>query len=127
MKNKRIIIFVAAVVLLVVGVLALSNDLMSPYVSFDKAKESAGDYVQVIGLLDKSTPVEQTEAGFTFVLLNDDGEKLQVHHGEAKPVNFEHADNAVVLGRYNSSAYVFEADKVLVKCPSKYEKKAGQS
>lgn len=122
MKNKRIIIFLAAVALLVTGVLALSDNLMSPYVSFEEAKKNAEAYVQVIGILDRDTPIEQDEQGFSFILKNDSGDKMTVKHFETKPVNFEHAENAVVLGRFDKASDTFLADKVLVKCPSKYQK-----
>ncbi len=40
MKNKRIIIFISALVLLVTSIIVLSEDLMSPYVSFSDAKKN---------------------------------------------------------------------------------------
>ncbi|MDR3237180.1 MAG: cytochrome c maturation protein CcmE [Spirochaetia bacterium] len=122
MKNKRVIIFLAALIFMVAGILVLSKDLISPYVHFTDQKLKAGNYVQIIGKLDKAKP-EQPKTGYSFILTNDDGDTLTVNKNAAKPVNFEHAEKVVVLGRYNSQTAVFEAGEVLTKCPSKYEKK----
>ena len=58
MKNRNIILFSIVLVLLVVAVLSLSNNIMSPYVSFKYAVRNQGSYVQIIGMRDKSKPVE---------------------------------------------------------------------
>ena len=122
MKNKRIIIFVTALILLVTSIIVLSEDLMSPYVSFSDAKKKPGSYVQIIGKLDKAHPLEQGEKGFSFSIIDDSDTLLRVSHNETKPLNFEHAEQVVALGRFNSKKDMFEADKLLVKCPSKYKK-----
>ena len=122
MKNKRIIIFLVAVVFLVAGILVLSKDIMSPYVSFAEAKRKAGTYVQIIGTLDKESKTVQVEGGFSFSMKDDANDSISVISSESKPVNFEHADSIVVLGRYNAADELFNADKLLVKCPSKYQK-----
>lgn len=120
MKNKRIIIFIAAVALLITSVLVLSKDLMSPYVSFEEAKRKAGEYVQVMGNLEAGSQTKQSENSFSFSLKDETEQTLLVHSSGTKPVNFEHASDIAVLGRYNAALDVFEADKLLVKCPSKY-------
>jgi cytochrome c-type biogenesis protein CcmE len=42
------------------------------------------------------------------------------YHG-VKPANFEDAVSIVAIGRYDAAASEFAADKLLVKCPSKYQ------
>jgi len=44
----------------------------------------------------------------------------RAEHLGPKPLNFEHADQIVLLGKYSPERDIFEADRVLVKCPSKY-------
>jgi cytochrome c-type biogenesis protein CcmE len=122
MKNRNIILFVAALALLVVAVLSLSDDLMSPYVSFDYARNNADSYVQIIGALDKGAPVQHHQGAFSFTLTGENGETMKARHQGQMPLNFDHADRIVLLGKYDSAATLFEADKVLVKCPSKYSK-----
>ena len=122
MKNKRIIIFLVAVVFLIAGILVLSKDIMSPYVSFAEAKRKAGTYVQIIGTLEKESKTVQVEGGFSFSMKDDANDLISVISTESKPVDFERADSIVVLGRYNAVDELFNADKLLVKCPSKYQK-----
>ena len=38
-----------------------------------------------------------------------------------KPGNFEDAISIVAIGHFDEGAKQFEADKLLVKCPSKYQ------
>lgn len=122
MKTKRLIVSAAAAVMVIAGILFLNDDLMSPYVSFDDAMKEAGSYVQVIGKLDKGAPVKQADDGFSFVMANDSGSLMNVVYHDVKPVNFEHAESVVVLGRFEKEQNCFMADRVLTKCPSKYTK-----
>ena len=122
MSSKRIIIFIAALLLLVSSILLISDDLFSPYVSFEYAKSKPGKNVQVIGKRAQDVPVEHGDDGFRFTLAEDNGDELTAYHKGVKPLNFEHADQVVLIGKYSLEKGLFEADKVLVKCPSKYEK-----
>jgi cytochrome c-type biogenesis protein CcmE len=122
MKNKRILIFVAALVLMVISILFLSKDIISPYVAFDDPRLKNGSYVQIIGKYDKTKPLKQHDGLFSFVIKNDTDIALTVNKNGVKPVNFEHAEQIVVLGRYNPASDIFEANNVLTKCPSKYQK-----
>lgn len=122
MSSKRIIIFIIALVLLVFSILLISDDLFSPYVSFNEAKNMPGKNLQVIGKRPADSPVEHSDEGFKFTLADDKGDKLIAFHKGVKPLNFEHADQVVLIGKYSAEKQLFEADKVLTKCPSKYEK-----
>jgi len=123
MKYRNIIIFIIALGLLVAAVFSLSEDILSPYVPFSEAVSGPGKYVQVIGRLDKSLPVIHREGKYSFTLIDKDGTKMSATHRGTKPQNFEHTDQVVMLGRYRTGDNLFEADKVLVKCPSKYRSK----
>lgn len=122
MKYRNIIIFIAALALLVLAIFSLSDNILSPYVPFDEAKSNPGTYVQVIGRLDQSVPVAYREGAFTFTAIDSKESKLNIIHRGVKPQNFEHTEQVVMLGKYDKSGDIFEADKVLVKCPSKYRR-----
>ena len=122
MKNKHILIFAAALMLMITGVLFLSKEIISPYVAFDDFKLKNGDYVQIIGKYDKAKPLKQHDGMFSFVIKDDTGIALTVNRNGIKPANFEHSEQIVVLGRYNPISDIFEADNILTKCPSKYQK-----
>ena len=122
MKNKKILVFIAALILLVTAILSLSDDLFSPYVTFQYAEKHPGKYVQIIGKRARDSEVIHDASGFTFTLTDENGNRLTAFHNGVKPQNFEHTEQVVVLGKYSSEKNIFEADKVLVKCPSKYQK-----
>jgi cytochrome c-type biogenesis protein CcmE len=121
-KNKKILVFVIGLVLLVTAIISLSDDLFSPYVSFQYAEKHPGKYVQIIGKRAKDSEVIHDASGFKFTLVDNSGAALSVFHNGVKPQNFEHTEQVVVLGKFSSEKNIFEADKVLVKCPSKYQK-----
>lgn len=122
MKNKKILVFIIGLILLVTAILTLSDDLFSPYVSFQYAEKHPGKYVQIIGKRAKDSEVIHSASGFTFTLADEKENRLTAFHNGVKPQNFEHTEQVVVLGKYSAEKKIFEADKVLVKCPSKYEK-----
>lgn len=122
MKNKKILVFVIGLILLVTAIISLSDDLFSPYVSFEYAEKHPGKYVQIIGKRAADTEVIHNAEGFTFTLIDEAGSRLTAFHNGVKPQNFEHTEQVVALGKYSADTKIFKADKVLVKCPSKYEK-----
>jgi cytochrome c-type biogenesis protein CcmE len=46
---------------------------------------------------------------------------LPVRYDGLKPANFEEAISIVAIGRWDGAAERVHADKLLVKCPSKYQ------
>jgi cytochrome c-type biogenesis protein CcmE len=123
MTFRNILIFTAGLALLIIAIFSFSDDILSPYVPFREAKSNPGNYVQIIGALDKSAPVTHAEGSYSFTVIDKDGTGMRVVHEGTKPQNFEHTEQVVILGRYRIDGNVFEADKVLVKCPSKYRRK----
>ena len=105
------------------GVTAFRNSL-TPYISFAEAKKSSGSS-QVNGTLADPAAVrydvEKSELAFT--LKDDHGEVMPVVYHGVKPANFEQATSVVAIGTYKAGR--FEADQLLVKCPSKYQAEGG--
>jgi len=98
------------------------KDSMTPYVSFERARE--GDrIVQVAGALEKgsSSYVDTRESLFFTLKDPKSSATLRVRYKGLKPANFEDAISIVAIGRFDEQAKEFEADKLLVKCPSKYQ------
>ena len=58
----------------------------------------------------------------TFEISDDTGELAISYHGP-QPDMLVDAVEAVVVGKYDPSGQVFEAEELLMKCPSKYEEK----
>jgi cytochrome c-type biogenesis protein CcmE len=110
--------------ILVLGFLALGlstfSRSMNPYVSFAEAKESPRT-VQVMGALAKGTSRYDAAKNTLLFTLYDEKtkESIPVAYTDVKPANFEDAISIVAIGRYDKG--VFAAEKLLVKCPSKYQ------
>ncbi len=111
----------AAVVLafLALGLTTFTKS-MTPYVSFDEARSSKRT-VQVMGALEKGTSRYDTGTKTLHFTLLDEKTKgvLPVAYRDVKPANFEEAVSIVAIGRFHEGA--FQAEKLLVKCPSKYQ------
>ncbi len=122
-KNvKRIIAIVIVVLAALVGLSSLFTDGgMISYVSFGEAR-TTGSKVQVMGeIMDYDASYNPESGSFTFLITDDTGDKLKVIYGGTKPGNFDQATSVVCIGKFQNDA--FHADKLLVKCPSKYQDK----
>ncbi len=100
-------------------------DAVTPYVGIAEAQKSIGS-VQVKGLLAKQAPAPHMEGqDFVFTLQDEEtGETMPVcYHGQ-KPDQFDEAYHIVAIGKYADGA--FQANKLLIKCPSKYEQEKGK-
>ena len=118
-------------VVMLVGFVAYAGlnlaESVTPYVSIAEARSSTSG-VQVKGLLDKNFSPVQTCDEFTFSLRDENtGETMRVKFDGIKPDQFDEAYHIVAVGKFDSSDESFHAQKLLIKCPSKYEGQRPQS
>lgn len=107
-----------AVVFVLLGVTAFTKTL-TPYLSFDEARKARGT-VQVMGGLDKTSDrYDTTTQQLFFDLVDDRGARMPVTYGGVRPANFKDAISIVAIGPYRDGR--IQAEKLLVKCPSKYQ------
>jgi len=124
MKIRYVIAAFVIVGFVIYGAVSLKTSL-TPYVSFAEAK-AASQTVQVMGELQKTATRYDTTASLLYFTLKDKkGELLEVSYKGVKPGNFDQAAQIVAIGDYQGK--VFEADQLLVKCPSKYQGKETQT
>jgi cytochrome c-type biogenesis protein CcmE len=123
MKKNRLYMFGAVLLLAFAGFsFSAFKDSMTPYVSYERAR--TGDrIVQVAGALEKgSSSYVDTQESLFFTLKDPkSSETLRVRYQGLKPANFEEAISIVAIGRYDEGEKEFHAEKLLVKCPSKYQ------
>ncbi|HYX23803.1 MAG TPA: cytochrome c maturation protein CcmE [Thermoanaerobaculia bacterium] len=123
MKKNRLYLFGGLLLLAFAGFsFTTFKDSMTPYVSYQQARQ--GDrIVQVAGALEKgSYSYAEAKESLYFTLKDPKtNENLRVRFKGVKPGNFEDAISIVAIGRYDETAKEFEAQKLLVKCPSKYQ------
>ncbi len=107
----------------------------STYVSFDEAKELADEgsdnLIHVVGKLKKDAEgnVQGIETSgdmlsFAFVMIDDKANEQRVIYNEPMPADFMRSEQVVVIGSYKKGYFV--ADKILMKCPSKYQEEEVQ-
>lgn len=119
---------VAALVLLAVAVgfgMTSFKKSMTPYVSFADARKASG-LVQVNGVLaDKNYVLKKEEQYLEFKLKDSQGQVMTVEYRGVIPGNFDQATSVVAIGHYDQNR--FQAEQLLVKCPSKYQTQAEKS
>jgi cytochrome c-type biogenesis protein CcmE len=124
MKIRYIVALVIIFGFIIYGAVSLKTSL-TPYVTFAEAKSSP-QTVQVMGELEKSATRYDTTAGLLYFTLKDKhGDLLEVSYKGVRPGNFDQATQIVAIGNYKEK--VFQADQLLVKCPSKYQGEEAQS
>ena len=119
MKKTHLLLIV--VIAAAIGCLMMTASDMSSYASFADASQS-DQKVKVVGTLCKDKPVEynpEKDANFfSFYMKDEKGEERKVILLAAKPQDFERSEQIVITGKAEKD--VFYADKILIKCPSKY-------
>lgn len=99
-------------------------DSVTPYVGIAEARTSQRN-VQVKGLPDDTVEPHMENEMFVFSIADEEtGEKMLVRYKGIKPDTFDEAYHIVAIGKYTGDAFV--ADKLLIKCPSKYEAEQGK-
>jgi cytochrome c-type biogenesis protein CcmE len=117
-KRGYVVAAALAVAFVLLGVTSFTKTL-TPYLTFDEARKARG-VVQVMGGLDKASDrYDTTTERLSFDLVDDRGARMPVIYGGIKPANFKDAISIVAIGRYRDGR--IEAEKLLVKCPSKYQ------
>jgi cytochrome c-type biogenesis protein CcmE len=124
MKKTHRYYLLGAVLLLAFAGFSLSafKETLTPYVDYRQARE-ADRVVQVMGALEKGSSKYVDTEDFLYFTIKDPQtkDKIRVRYKGIKPANFEDAISIVAIGQYDESAKEFEANKLLVKCPSKYQ------
>ena len=121
MKRRALYLAGAALLLAFAGFALTSfRQTLTPYVSFDKARSLDNNLQVAGGLVKKSSSYADGALSFT-LREPSTGRTLRVRYRGVKPANFEEAISVVAIGRYRKGQDVLEADKLLVKCPSKYQ------
>jgi cytochrome c-type biogenesis protein CcmE len=92
---------------------------LTPYVSFAEARKATA-VVQVAGALVKgSDRYDSSSQELSFDIADEKNDRMRIVYAGVKPGNFNDATSVVAIGRYDGKAV--RAEKLLVKCPSKYQ------
>lgn len=128
MKKSHIIAIV--VIATAIGIIIATAGDASTYVNFDQAYQMASNgnttSIHVVGELKKDAQgdvvgLEKSPdmLSFSFILLDDNHKEQKVYYNEPIPPDFARSEKVVVIGSYQGDAFL--ANKILLKCPSKYQ------
>lgn len=131
---KKSHLFVIGIIAVAIGIIMSTVGDASVYVSFREARERAADgnltKVHVVGRLprDGQKNIMGLEYNptldpnyFAFTLVDTNRIAQRVIYFNPKPQDFDKSEQVVITGAMRND--VFVADKILLKCPSKYVEK----
>lgn len=120
MKKTHIIAII--VIAVAIGAIISTVSDAATYADFTTAEQFPGKEFQVVGELNKEKDViyapEINANEFSFYMIDKQGEERKVVFNGAKPQDFERSEQVVITGSLDGDQ--FYADKILMKCPSKY-------
>jgi len=129
---KKSHLFGILVIAIAVMIIVSTAGDASTYVTFGEAKAMAekgnNQKIHVVGTLkkDEQGHIVGIEPGndkvsFSFILVDENQREQKVYYNEPMPADFTKSEQVVIIGNYQQD--VFVADKILLKCPSKYQEK----
>jgi cytochrome c-type biogenesis protein CcmE len=127
---KKSHIFGIVVIAVAIMIIVSTAGDASSYVTFKEAQAMSvsgkSASIHVVGSLKKSIEGEilgiqpsPDKLSFSFLMVDQNGKEQQVYYNEPMPPDFLRSEQVVVIGAYKGDTFV--ADKILMKCPSKYQ------
>jgi len=128
MKTKYIFGIVIIGVAIAI-IISMTGDASS-YVSFEEARvlsdKGFKKSIHVVGELPKTINGEilgiqesPDRLSFKFQMVDENGFTQQVLHANPIPADFDKSEQVVIIGAYKGENFI--AEKILLKCPSKYQ------
>lgn len=121
---KRIHILLLIVLVAAIGVVLSLSMNSSTYAGFTEAAKHQGREFHVMGKLSPGKEIiydaQKDANSFMFTMIDDKGTEMLVKYNDSKPQDFEKLEQVVVIGKMKEGH--FEAHKMNLKCPSKYNK-----
>jgi len=126
---KKSYIVALVVIVAAIAIIVQTAGESSTYVTFDEAFQLASNgsskSIHVVGDLKKDGAGDiigihpgEDKVSFSFLLIDANGKEQEVYYNEPMPADFKRSEKVVVIGSYHNDLFV--ADKILLKCPSKY-------
>jgi cytochrome c-type biogenesis protein CcmE len=127
---KKSHLFIIIVIAMAIAIIATTAGDASTYVNFDTAEQLAKSGskkdIHVVGELKKDAQGNVVgiregadRVSFSFIMVDDNGREQTVFYNEPMPTDLIKSEKVVVIGSYAGED--FNASKILLKCPSKYQ------
>lgn len=128
MKKSHIfgIVVIAMAILIIVSTAGDASSYVTFKEAYSMSVNGKENSIHVVGSLKKTLSGEITgvqpspdKLSFTFLMVDQNGEEQEVYYNEPMPADFMRSEQVVVIGAYKGETFI--ADKILMKCPSKYQ------
>ena len=127
---KKTHIFGIIIIAIAVMIIIITAGDASTYVTFREAMKMAAEgnnkKIHVVGQLKKDMEgniqgLEVTEdmLSVSFLMIDNENIEQKIYYNEPMPPDLQRSEQVVVIGSFRED--VFVPDKILLKCPSKYE------
>ncbi len=127
---KKSHLLAIGVIVVAIGIIIATAGDASTYVDFDQAYQLAESgktsSIHVVGSLKKDSNgniigLEKSadRLSCSFILVDDKNKEQKVVYNEPVPADFGKSEKIVVIGEYHANQFI--ANKILLKCPSKYQ------
>ena len=127
---KKSHIFIILVIAVAIAIVISTGNDASTYVSFNDAYQMASNgntsQIHVVGELKKDALGNvvgiyegSDKVSFTFIMVDEQQKEQIVQYNEPMPADFTKSEKVVVIGSYQGENFI--AEKILLKCPSKYQ------
>lgn len=120
---KRTHILILLILVTVIGIILSVSVNTSTYSGFKEASLHEGSEYRILGKLShrkESNYISKDANSFSFTMVDNEGTEMTVVFNGSKPNDFEKIEQIVVTGTIKEGH--FEAYKMNLKCPSKYNK-----
>ena len=128
MKRSHIIaiVLIAAAIAIIISTAGDASSYVSFGHAYEMSKNGETKSIHVVGELIKGHNGEvegiypsADKLSFRFVMQDENGKQQEVYYNEPMPSDFKRSEKVVVIGSYQEELFI--ADKILMKCPSKYQ------
>ena len=127
---KKTYLFGIIIIAIAIMIIIITAGDASTYVTFHQAREMADNgitkKIHVVGELkkDENGEVEGVEASpdklsVSFLMIDNNNHEQKVYYNSPMPQDLLKSEQVVVIGSYTNNLFI--ADKILLKCPSKYQ------
>ena len=127
---KKTHIFGIVIIAIAVMIIIITAGDASTYVTFREAIKMAADgnnkKIHVVGQLKKDNEgnvqglqVTEDKLSVSFLMIDNENIEQKIYYNEPMPPDLQRSEQVVVIGSFKED--VFVADKILLKCPSKYQ------
>ena len=127
---KKTHIFGIVIIAIAVMIIIITAGDASTYVTFREAIKMAADgnnkKIHVVGQLKKDNEgnvqglqVTEDKLSVSFLMIDNENTEQKIYYNEPMPPDLQRSEQVVVIGSFKED--VFVADKILLKCPSKYQ------